>query len=50
MLLKAVSVQHKVSPRAEDDLGERMAAVFNSLGDQEILARLLDRLLQREQA
>lgn len=34
MLVKAVAVQYRLSPKSKKDLAERMAAVLNSFGDQ----------------
>ena len=33
ILVRAVSAQYRLSPKAKDDLADSLAAVFNSLGD-----------------
>jgi hypothetical protein len=33
MLVRAVSAQYRLSPKAKKDLADSLAAVFNSLGD-----------------
>jgi hypothetical protein len=33
-LVRAVATQYRVSPKAREDLSDRVAAVLNSLGDQ----------------
>lgn len=34
MLVKALAAQYRLSPKSKKDLGERIAAVLNSFGDQ----------------
>ena len=34
MLVRAVAAQYRLSPKARKDLGDRIALVLNSLGDQ----------------
>ncbi|MCH7617597.1 MAG: hypothetical protein J4N36_00290 [Chloroflexi bacterium] len=34
LLVRAVSTQYRLSPKARKDLANRMAAVLNSIGDQ----------------
>ncbi len=34
MLVKAVAARYRLSPKARRDLGDQIAAVLNSLGDQ----------------